>query len=428
MMLQTKGQVTAAEVAAELEVSERTARRDLDALGVAGLPVYSLQGRNGGWRLAGGGRTDLSGLTASETQALFLLAGPRATTPELRAALRKLVRAMPEPFREHAEAASTAVVHDPSGWGGLRSDRPVPEHLDTLQTAVITGRQVTLGYRARAGEASTRRVHPLGLATKSGSWYLIADTGAGQRTFRVDRVQSVEVSDDPVVRPEGFELSDAWQMITTEVERVRTPVVVRALIDPRALSWVRHVFGARLRIAMAIDDGRIEVDVRSHGEFSVAAELAGFGTMVEVVEPPGVRQRLAELAAELRRRGGVGEFGHRGEAPRRFDLAGRRCRGAGATFVVAAVNPRRWQPECRSWFVIVEQAFGDVQQPPPVDAETFEFGEQPHEVAEVRFVRADIIGSDDGVEGHAESFIAGGERRPVDVADDDQLELLGQLL
>jgi predicted DNA-binding transcriptional regulator YafY len=299
IMLQTRGQVTAAEVARELEISERTARRDLDALGVAGLPVYSSQGRNGGWRLAGGGRVDLSGLTASETQALFLLAGPRATTPELRAALRKLVRAMPEPFRDSAEAAATAVVHDPSGWGGTRADRPAPGHLDAVQTAVVSGRQIVLGYLARTGEPSTRRVHPLGLATKSGSWYLVADTDAGQRTFRVDRIQSVELTDDAVVRPVGFELSDAWQMITTEVEKVRTPVVVRALIDPRALSWIRHTFGTRLRIAMAVDDGRVEVDVRSHGEFSVAAELAGFGGMVEVIDPPGVRHRLAEIAAEL---------------------------------------------------------------------------------------------------------------------------------
>src|SRR5947207_1806983 len=107
LLLQTRGQVTAAEVALELEVSERTARRDLDALGTAGLPIYSTQGRNGGWRLAGGGRTDLSGLTASEAQALFLVAGPAsAATPQVKAALRKLVRALPEPMRPAAEAAT----------------------------------------------------------------------------------------------------------------------------------------------------------------------------------------------------------------------------------------------------------------------------------------------------------------------------------
>jgi predicted DNA-binding transcriptional regulator YafY len=299
LMLQTKGHVTAGEVAAELEISERTARRDLDALGVAGLPVYSMQGRNGGWRLAGGGRTDLSGLTSAETQALFLLAGPRATTPELRAALRKLVRALPEPFRQRAEAASAAVVHDSASWSGGRAERPAPAHLDAVQGAVIAGRQIVLGYVAREGPATTRTVHPLGLATKSGSWYLIAETDAGRRTFRVDRIQSVEVTDDPVVRPAGFELADAWTMITTEIEHVRTPIVVRALVVPHAIAHVRYNFGARLRIGMAIDDGRVEVEIRSHSESSIAGDLAGFGTSVEVIEPSGVRRRLAALAEEL---------------------------------------------------------------------------------------------------------------------------------
>src|SRR3954449_13378022 len=120
MLLQTRGQVTAAEVAQELEVSERTARRDLDALGMAGLPIYSLQGRNGGWRLAGGGKTDLSGLTAAEAPALFLVGGASSATstatPQVKAALRKLVGALPEPLRSGAEAASQAVVVDPMGW------------------------------------------------------------------------------------------------------------------------------------------------------------------------------------------------------------------------------------------------------------------------------------------------------------------------
>lgn len=300
LMLQTRGQVTAAEVAAELEISERTARRDLDSLGVAGLPVYSMQGRNGGWRLVGEGRTDLSGLTSAETQALFLLAGPRATTPELRAALRKLVRALPEPFRATAEAASTAVVHDVDGWsGGARTERPIPVHLDTVQSAVINGRQIVLGYVAREGAPSTRVVHPLGLATKSGSWYLVGQTDAGLRTFRVDRVQSVDVTDDPVVRPDGFELVDAWKMITNDVEHMRLPVVVRALVEQRAMPWARYAFGTRIRIGHAVDDGRVEVEIRSHSEYSIAGELAGSGRQIEVLEPDSVRVRLAELAAEL---------------------------------------------------------------------------------------------------------------------------------
>src|SRR3954464_6575853 len=141
LLLQSRGQVTAAEVADELEISERTARRDLEALGMAGLPIYSRQGRGGGWQLLGGARTDLSGLTSAEARALFLVAGPSSTaTPEVKAALRKLVRALPEPSRPAARAASQAVVVDPAGWdhpGGAGTGRPLPAHLDAVQHAVV---------------------------------------------------------------------------------------------------------------------------------------------------------------------------------------------------------------------------------------------------------------------------------------------------
>src|SRR5258708_23740351 len=148
MLLQTRGQVTAGEIADELEISERTARRDLDALAMAGLPVYSQPGRNGGWQLLGGARTDLSGLNAAEARALFLVAGPSPATPELRAALRKLVRALPEPFRADAQAASTAVVVHPNEWGRVKPTRAPPHHLDVLQRVVIEGEQIELGYVA----------------------------------------------------------------------------------------------------------------------------------------------------------------------------------------------------------------------------------------------------------------------------------------
>ncbi len=148
MLLQTRGRVTAGEVAAELEISERTARRDLDVLAMAGLPVYSQPGRNGGWELLGGARTDLSGLNAAEARALFLVAGPSPASPELKAALRKLVRALPEPFRADAQAASTAVVVDPNEWGRAHSDASASAHLEVLQRAVIEGEQVELGYVA----------------------------------------------------------------------------------------------------------------------------------------------------------------------------------------------------------------------------------------------------------------------------------------
>jgi predicted DNA-binding transcriptional regulator YafY len=302
-MLQARGQVTAAEVAEELEVSERTARRDLEALGMAGMagmPIYSMQGRNGGWRLAGGGRTDLSGLTAAEARALFLVAGPSSSaTPEMKAALRKLVRALPESFREAAEATTTAVVVDPTGWDDSQRERPAPPFLDAVQRAVVEGEQVVLGYVGRTREPTTRTVHPRGLAANGVAWYLVADTEAGLRTFRVDRITSVEPTGEPVVRPEDFELTEAWKLITEQVEERRTPLRARALASPDIVPLLRWVLGRRVRIGPGGPDGRVEVEVRSYALDALVGELAGFGARLEIVDPPEARARLAAIGEEL---------------------------------------------------------------------------------------------------------------------------------
>ena len=300
LLLQTRGRVTAAEVAEELEISERTARRDLEALGMAGLPVYSQQGRNGGWQLAGGGRTDLSGLTAAEARALFLVAGPQSATPEVKAALRKLVRALPESFRDAAEAASSAVVVDPVGWDQrpVTPQRPAP-HLEAVQRAVVEGQQLRLGYVDRERAASERVVHPLGLAAKGSSWYLVADTEAGLRTFRVDRVTSAEPTGEAVVRPDGFELADAWRLITDQVDQRRAPFLATALVEPEGVPLCRWTLGSRVRIGPPRGDGRVEVELRGHSLQSLAGEIAGFGALLEVLDPPELRAQLATIGAEL---------------------------------------------------------------------------------------------------------------------------------
>lgn len=300
MMLQTKGQVTAAEVATELEVSERTARRDLDSLGMAGLPIYSRQGRGGGWQLIGGARTDLSGLTGPEARALFLVAGPSSTaTPEIKAALRKLMRALPETFRDEAEAAQVAVVTDPIGWGGVAPTRPQPPLLDPLQSAVIEGAQVELGYTDRQRNVTTRVVHPLGLATKGPTWYLVADTANGLRTFRVDRITSVDRNGERVVRPAGFVLAEAWKLIADEVDQRRIATWASGTIDADLLWVLKMMFGSQLRIGPSNDEGRIAVEVGSHNVRALVGQVAGLGSSLQLHGPPEVLEALADTGRAL---------------------------------------------------------------------------------------------------------------------------------
>jgi predicted DNA-binding transcriptional regulator YafY len=300
LLLQQREQVTASQVAVELEISERTARRDLEALAVAGVPVYSMQGRGGGWRLLGGARTDLSGLTASEARALFLVAGPASTaTPAVKAALRKLVRALPEPFRQQAEAAATSVVVDPQRWGSRRLEPRPPRFLDELQDAVIRGVQVRLGYVDRNGAETERIVHPLGIVAKGPTWYLVSTTEAGRRTFRIDRVSSVASTGEPVDRPEGFDLAESWREIADEVDRKRTPLEAQAVCAPDGLGLLRMMLGGRLEVGGSTSDGRIEVVIRGHNEYALAGELAGLVEWLEVTAPRSVCDHLASIGDAL---------------------------------------------------------------------------------------------------------------------------------
>jgi predicted DNA-binding transcriptional regulator YafY len=217
----------------------------------------------------------------------------------VKAALRKLVRALPETFRSDAEAASAAVVIDPADWGRSSKDRPPPQHLEAVQRAVIEGRQVTLGYVARDQAPSTRVVHPLGLATKNRAWYLVADTVAGLRTFRVDRMTSVAPTGDAVVRPDGFDLAAAWKLITAEVDAKRVPVRARGSAAIEIVGLLRMMFGTSVSIGPTDAAGRVEIEVAGASVEALAGELAGLGSGVEVREPTEVRERLGTIGAEL---------------------------------------------------------------------------------------------------------------------------------
>jgi predicted DNA-binding transcriptional regulator YafY len=158
---------------------------------------------------------------------------------------------------------------------------------------------VRLGYVDRAGAETDRTVHPLGIVAKGSTWYLVSDTEAGRRTFRIDRVSSVELTDDPVRRPEGFDLGASWREIADEVDRKRTPLEAQAVCAPDGLGLLRMVLGGRLEVGGSAPDGRIEVVIRGHNEYALAGEVAGFVEWLEVTGPPDVRDRLASIGSHL---------------------------------------------------------------------------------------------------------------------------------
>lgn len=303
LLLQARGRVTAADLAGSNETSVATARRDLEALSAAGVPVYPQPGRGGGWQLVGGARTDLSGLTAGEAQALFLLLGTAVTSrPEARSALAKLLQALPATFRQDAATAAGAVVVDPTRWGFERAeadqaDQASGDLLRRLQHAAVAGDVVQLEYRRRDGAESVRDVDPLGFVDKDGRWYLVADGEHGRRTYRLDRIIAAVTTDRTFVRPD-VDLQAEWAAIVGRVEHQRAAVhaTVRTTL-PVAL--VLHTqFGAAYE-ELGMQGETVTLRLGAHLPAALVEQLAGWGDRVEVVEPPEVRAGLARTGAAL---------------------------------------------------------------------------------------------------------------------------------
>lgn len=318
LLLQVHGRLTAAQLAQRLETSERTARRDLESLCMAGVPLYSQRGRGGGWSLLGGHRLDLTGLTSQEAQALFLAMGLGSASElgrdwgqGLTAARRKVLAALPEPMRAQIEWAGSAVLIDHSHWGRSETVNEVPPshdaHLDMLRSAVLGGVQVVIGYEPPKRPPGDRRVHPHGLVCKRGVWYLVATAPSGLRTYRVSRVRSVRVTEDAALRPDGFDLARVWEGVQRRLlAQIPDGVVVHAGLGSDSLRLLRAALGPWWEVDETgpLDDGRTQVTIRFPNAAVAARELASLTDHVEILSPPLVRSELAGLGKRLASRYG----------------------------------------------------------------------------------------------------------------------------
>ncbi len=313
LILQARGTVTAAEVAEELEVSERTSRRDLDALAVSGIPLYSKQGRGGGWTLIGGATTDLTGLRSPEARALMTMAAASGqSSPELASAIRKITQAMPEPVRNEVAQIMSSVVSDSTSWGNRAAsvlyERRRDEWRDPLQRSVIERRRLTLTYNTPRSGASSRIVEPLGLVVKQGNWYLLAGTDDGRRSFRVDRIVDVQPTPDRFDPPPDFDLEQAWEEITKGYSEWATHVAVEAIVGDEWIGALRALGVEAVVHGAAPSSGRSHVTLGAFKVEMLAAQLAGVMIGIELIDPPlELVERLATMGRELTERFDVTE-------------------------------------------------------------------------------------------------------------------------
>ncbi|MFE3031505.1 helix-turn-helix transcriptional regulator [Streptomyces canus] len=299
--LQSRGQMTARQLAAELEVSVRTVYRDLEALSAAGVPVVASGGPGGGCRLMEGWRSPLLGISAEEATAL--LAAASASGPLERTALGdalaqarlKLLAALPAAGREQADTTASRFHLDTQAW--FKPPEPVP-HLPVLVDAVRQDRRLRLTHASRPGAAGA--VDPLGLVAKAGVWYLVVRSDRGIRAHRASRITEAELLPETFTRPADFDLAAHWARWATEFEASldRLPVTVR--LSAAGLAALPQVLGDTESAARAIPDthepGWHRLVLHFDDRQAACRRLLGFGPDAEVLEPGDVRRELAQAA------------------------------------------------------------------------------------------------------------------------------------
>ncbi|KAB8168599.1 WYL domain-containing protein [Streptomyces sp. 3MP-14] len=309
LLLQSRQSMTAGELAAELEVSERTVARDVEALSEAGVPVYADRGRAGGYRLVGGYRTRLTGLGRDEAEALFLSGVPSALRDmglaDTASAARLKVSAALLPELRDAEHSAAQRFHlDAPHWW---QPPETPEALPAVAEAVWGETRMTAAYRRGDGSTVTRSWEPHGLVLKAGAWYLAARPVGGRehRVYRVARFSEVTVTDERFDRDPEFDLPSFWAERAAAFARAILRESVRLRLSENGARRLRaHTDRTAAEEALAGGEGP---DERGWVTVTLAVEsldvayeqLLGLGPEVEVLQPPELRARFVRSAAAL---------------------------------------------------------------------------------------------------------------------------------
>jgi predicted DNA-binding transcriptional regulator YafY len=309
LLLESRGRMTAYELAERLEVSERTIYRDITALGMAGIPVYAERGPGGGCRLVEGYRTNLTGFTEEEVRTLFLSGAPGllndlglSTAREV--AALKLMAALPASYRQSVEQARQRIHVDPVSWS--QYDEETVPHLETLQQAVLNEERLRLLYRKGNREVVTRIVDPLGLVAKATVWYLVCryiDPADQLRVFRVSRVLEVSFVGEAFQRPVDFDLAQYWQSWSHEFSATLPQYLVKVRVEQAAIPDVISILGqgVALRLEQADRENSsaaylsLTYDSLEHAR----SRLLAFGSLLQVIEPLELRETIIDYASRI---------------------------------------------------------------------------------------------------------------------------------
>lgn len=305
-LLQRHRHLPAATLARELEVSERTVLRDMEALSAAGVPVYTERGRGGGCALLDGFTTQASGLTPGEAQALFAWTSRESVAElglgaELAGALAKVSATAPTVAVERAEALGDVVHADRRRWYAAREEVPF---LPVLRDAAQRRVRVRVRYRsAEQASATQRTLDPVGLVDQSGRWYLVAEHRGTGHTYRVSRFEDVVALREPARLRDDRPLAEIWADLRRGFERDEATTELVLHVEPGHGGIARRVLtmqlapGTEIRVCpQPAPDGRERWELTLRRLDVLGSVAVWLAPHVTVVEPVWLRERILERA------------------------------------------------------------------------------------------------------------------------------------
>lgn len=304
LLLQAHHQLTSRDLATRLEVSERTIHRDMEALSGAGIPVIALRGMGGGWSLLGEYRTNLTGLNEAEIETLFVTKPPKLLADlklekAAEGALLKLLAALPATYQRAAERVRRRIHVDVGGW--VRQEEAVPL-LPVLQEAIWLERKLKFTYERGPGcDAVERIADPLGLVAKGSVWYLVAAIGPDIRSYRISRFVRSEVMNEPAEIPPDFDLAAYWQASAAAFKSTLPNYTATFRVAPEIFPFLRFA-GRFARVGETHEQessGWIRVSVRFDVEEMACQYALSFGSNLEVLEPPSLREKVIQAARDV---------------------------------------------------------------------------------------------------------------------------------
>ncbi|HEY9087247.1 MAG TPA: WYL domain-containing protein [Anaerolineaceae bacterium] len=292
LLLQAREKMTARELALELEVSERTIYRDIEALNMAGVPLYAVAGPGGGLGLLGSYRTNLTGLNEAELRALFMAFGPAGPLETLgagqtlRSAVRKLSASLSLNQRGAEEKVRQRFLLDGAAWSEPQAPEP---HLTELERAVWEDRVVRLGYQSFLAQPIDIEMAAYGLVAKSGSWYLVGQVAGAPRVYPVRKLTHVAVTARQFARASDFDLPVFWAAWVRKIEENRRAYTVRLRVSPVLARQLGYPGGSEW----------VEISLEFESLEAARTRILDFGGAAEVLEPEALRRSLIDYANNI---------------------------------------------------------------------------------------------------------------------------------